>query len=495
MTPRNIIFFHSESWDGRMIGPLGHPALQSATPAVDRLARDGVLFENAYCTHPICCPSRANMWSGRYTQACEAWNNYKGLESNMWALLDVLPKTHTVKTLGKLDYRSGGHTIMARLTAWLGASGIERPEYDEDESQSFSVSDDDSPRCHERDWRLVDQAVAFLEEQAAGRQGGGDDKPFFLYISPGLVHAAFHTNRYWLDRIPEEDVDIPPLDPTEHPCRLFQRMAKAWRFGFDDDTVRKMRRVYMAMCAEADATMGAVYDAMQRLGLAEDTYFVFSSDHGELALEHQDWYKMSFYEGSVRVPLAMAGPGIQAGARKANLVSLIDMCPTLIEMAGLAIDRPLDGESLLPLATGRSESSRDSAYACFMGTSLNTSGYMLRKGRWKYVVYVGYPSQLFDMEADPQELHDLAAERPDVVAAMDAELRTIVDIEATHQAVMAYNKEEFRQFRRQARQGMYVDDSYGLRDCPSSDYWAIMDNSFTGYDESDEAVVDAWLNA
>ena len=94
MTQRNIIFFHAESWDGRMLGALGHPALKNATPNIDRIARSGTLFENAYCSHPICCPSRANMWSGRYTQHCESWNNFKGLETGMWSLLGELPRTH-----------------------------------------------------------------------------------------------------------------------------------------------------------------------------------------------------------------------------------------------------------------------------------------------------------------------------------------------------------------------------------------------------------------
>jgi len=259
--------------------------------------------------------------------------------------------------------------------------------------------------------------------------------------------------------------------------------------------VRQVRRIYFAMIAELDALVGALYEAMHRLGLADDTYFVFSSDHGELALEHQDWYKMSFYEGSVRVPLLMTGPGIKANQQCRNLISVIDLCPTFMAMAGLPGRDGLDGESLLPLAAGETANSRDRAYACFTGTSLNTTGYMLRKGRWKYVVYVGYPSQLFDMEKDPGELHDVIGQEPDIAAQLDRELRLIVDYEQTHRDVMDYNKNAFRQWRRQARRGLYVDASYGLRDNPSSDYWKIMDNAFTGYDEADEARVERWLKS
>lgn len=493
MTARNVILFHAESWDGRMLGAMGHPALLGATPNIDRIAKAGALFENAYCSHPVCCPSRANMWAGRYTQHCESWNNHKGLESGMWTLLDALPATHALTNLGKLDHLSGAHSVMNRVADWLACAGIEKPVFDEDRSQCFSVTDDDAVRCHAKDWDLIDEAIKQLEGQAVHQQDGGA-KPFFLNISTDLVHAAFRTNRHWLEKIPADAVDIPPPDMTDHPCIRYQRMTKAWRYGFSEETVRQVRRIYMAMCAEADAQVGAVYDAMLRLGLAENTYFVFTSDHGELALEHQDWYKMSLYEGSVRVPMVLAGPGIVPGLRCPNLVSLIDICPTLLQMTGLPGPQTLDGESLLPLATGQTSDSRNRAYACYMGMTLNTSAYMLRRGRWKYIAYVGYPAQLFDLAADPAELHNLAQRQPELARELDAELRAMVDYEQTHRDVMAYNREAFRQWRRQARRGMYRDNSYGLRHSPSSDYMTLMDNTFTGYNQDDEQQVERWLN-
>jgi len=486
---RNIIFFHAESWDGRMLGAMGHPALKNATPSIDRIAESGTLFANTYCSHPICCPSRANMWSGRYTHNCESWNNHKGLETGMWSLLGELPKTHNLGTFGKLDYMSGGHSQLARLSAWLAPVGIRKPVFDTAGAQQFTVDVSDDMRCHEGDWQKVDQAIEFLKE---AKDTGS---PFFLYISTGLVHPAFRTNTFWLNKIPEDAVDVPPMDRSDHPVRQYQLTAKAWRHGSDESTVKKVRRIYLAMCAEADAMVGALYDAMQELGLGEDTYFVFSSDHGEMALEHQDWYKMSMYEASVRVPLVMAGPGIRRGQRVRNLVSLIDLCPTFIEMGGLSKREGLDGASLLPLVTGQATSSRDWAYACFMGCTLNTSAYMLRKARWKYVAYAGYAPQLFDIERDPQELVDLSADRPGMVRALDDELRSVVDYERTHRDWIAYCKEAFRQWRRQARRGLYLDGSYALAGNPSNDYWKIMDNCFTGYDQEDERRVEEWLNS
>lgn len=489
MSQRNIIFFHAESWDGRMISPLGHPALRNATPNIERLAADGMLFRNAYSSHPICCPSRANLWSGRYTHNCESWNNFKGLEPRMWSLLDELPNTHNLATFGKLDYRSGGHTIMARLSAWLGTSGVVKPVYDQDPSQSIQVFDSDEPRCHLGDWKKVDQAIEFLEEQ----QGTDDERPFFLYLSLGLVHPKFHTNQYWLNKIPEDAVDIPPFDDCDHPCLQYQRHVKAWRHGFEEETVRTARRIYLAMCAEADAMLGAVRDAMHRLGLADDTYFVFSSDHGELAMEHQQYYKMSLYEGSVRVPMIMSGPEIPAGGATDNLVSVVDLHPTFREMGGIDVPHPADGESLLPLADGSTTTSRNQAYACFTGTTMNTSAFMLRQDRWKYIAYVGQPCQLFDLAADPDELHDLSGERPEVVAELDAELRRTVDYKQTHRNWQDYCKDAFRQWRRQAKRGLYLDKSYRLEENPSSDYHTIMNNCYTGFDEADEVQLQNWL--
>ena len=487
MTPSNIIFFHAESWDGRMLGNMGHPALANATPNVDRIARAGTQFVHTYCSHPICCPSRANMWSGRYTPHCESWNNYKGLEPGMWSLLSELPKTHRVGHFGKHDYMSGGHTLLARLSAWLCASGVERPVFDHDPAQKAVPRDDHNVRNWTGDWKKIDAAIDFMKESKDG------DRPFFLYIGTGLVHTSTNTNQYWLDKIPEDLVDIPPQDHNDHPTRQYQRTTKAWQNGFDEDTVRRARRSYMARCAEADAMVGALYDAMHEQGLADNTYFVFSSDHGEMAMEHQDWSKMSLYEGSVRVPLVMTGPGIKANQRIDSIASLIDICPTFLEMAGLPPRDGLDGQSLLPAATGQHTSLRDSAFACHTGCTLNTSAFMLRKEQWKYVFYTGFAPQLFDIENDPQELTDVAAEHPDVIQRLDEELRAIVDCDKVHDDWQNYCKEAFRQWRRQAKRGLYVDHKYALQDNPSSDYWAIMDNCFTGYDQHDEDKVDRWL--
>jgi arylsulfatase A-like enzyme len=192
--------------------------------------------------------------------------------------------------------------------------------------------------------------------------------------------------------------------------------------------------------------------------------------------------------------MLMTGPNIPAQGETQNLVSTIDLCPTFMTMAGLHERPDLDGQDLLPLATGQTTDSRNSAYACFTGTTMNTSAYMLRQDNWKHIAYTGQPSQLFDIASDPGELRDLSAEKPEVVRQLDTELRQLVDYEQTHRDWQAYCKGAFREWRRQAARGLYVDNSYSLKGNPSSDYWKIMDNCFTGYDQDDEAAVDRWLD-
>ena len=490
MAQHNILMFHAESWDGRMLGcQATHPALATATPNIDALAAGGTLFRNAYCTNPISCPSRANMLSGTYTHKCESWNNFKGLEKGMWVYSQALAASHDVLLLGKhMDYLSGSHSVMNRVADFLEPlNTAPRPVMNADGAQEFSIDPGRETRFHKKDWESADRAIEFIGARKKG------DKPFFLCLNPSLVHAAFRTNRYWLDKIPEELVDVPPIDETAHPANVYQQQAKGWRHGFGDDTVRTVRRIYFAMCAEADAIVGAILSALQEAGLADDTTVLFSSDHGELALEHQQYYKMSHFEGSSRVAWVMRGPGIESGQVIDTPVSLIDMAPTICELGGLEQRPNFEGESLLPLARGQTRDSRGWALAMYSGVTSNTMSWMLRQGDYKLVVYEGYPSRLFNLRNDPEELNDLIEQEPGRAAEMLAVIDAEVDRAATYRDWEDYRRHNFSQFQRQAKRGLYVDNSYSLAANPSSDYDAIMDNAFTGWSDEDEARVQAWL--
>lgn len=443
----NMVQFHVESWDGRMLGCQGiHPAMTEATPNIDRLARNGTLFENAYCTNPICYPSRANMLSGTFTHKCETWGNFKGLETGMWTYHRGLCQSHDVLLLGKhMDHLTGKHSVLNRVADFLEPLNYAGyPVLNADPAQEYAVDRGTEREYHKCDWEIAEQAVDFIRTRRS------DDRAFFISINPNLVHAAFYTNRFWLEHIPAELVDEPFVDGSNHPAEEYQKKSKAWRHGLDRETVRTVRRIYFAMCAEADAIFGKIMCALEKSGLIDETVVIFSSDHGEFALEHQQYCKMSLLEGSVRVPLILHGSGINAGQRIETPVSLIDIAPTICDLAGIEKRNCFDGETLLHLAGGNSLTSRGWALASYSGMTSNTMSWMLRKGDHKLIVHEGYNSRLFNLREDPGELNDVIEQEPlkakELLAILDRE----VDRRATLKTWREWRKHNFAQFQRQA---------------------------------------------
>lgn len=482
---KNIILVQTDSQDGRILGCMGHPAMAAATPNLDELARRGVLFRNAYTNSPICCPSRSSMWSGRHVHHCEAWNNYKGLEPGDPTFLTQLERAgRNTSVVGRTDHLSGKHTPRARVTAWLRSADIRRPAYNE---PAPSILDDDTERVHERDWARAEEAADTLRELASD-----PDRPFFLYLGTGVPHPPYRTSRRYLDRIDEAGVTVPPPDETEHPVMEHRNVQMNWRHGYSDEMVKRVRRVYFAMCAEADAMLGPLLEAYDELGLADSTYVILTSDHGELAMEHRQWYKMSAYEPSARVPLLISGGDCPAGRVVEQPVSLVDIYPTLMDMAGLEHPPGLDGESLMPLVRGDEGADRKPVLMEYHDTTAVTGIFMLRRGDWKYVLHVGCRPQLFNLAEDPWEVRDLAESRPDVVAEMDAALRSIVDPEEVDARVKAYDRASFRAWREeQLAAGTYEETMARI----FSGWDNLSEDEIEPWTDADEAKVLAWLEA
>ena len=467
------------------MGCMGHRSMAGLTPALDRLADQGVLFTGAYCNSPICCPSRASMFSGRFSHRCQAWNNHTGLSQSDSTFVDRLDQSgYRVKILGKTGYESGGHTQRARVASWVRSAEIARPIFRMGRPQ---VIEADQWRVHERDWQRVDAAVDWLADEAQTAN------PFCLYLGTWAPHPEFRTSRYYLDRVDQATVELPPEDHASHPVLSYQQLSKNWMHGFDDEMVRLVRRIYFAMIAEVDAMVGQVVDAVDKAGLADSTYVILSSDHGELAMEHQQFYKMSMYEASVRVPLIIRGPAVAAGKREDSLVSLVDIYPTLMEMAAVAPPQApegLDGRSLLATMRGRSSEGRGWVLSQYHGDTCNTGVFMLREGQWKYVVYVGYEAQLFNLQKDPGEMENVAGQHPDKVGRMDTLLREIVDYEAVDASAKAYDRASFGQWRKE-----HIE---------TGDYRELMGRIFSGWDglapgegnawtDQDEDMIRSWL--
>jgi choline-sulfatase len=180
------------------------------------------------------------------------------------------------------------------------------------------------------------------------------------------------------------------------------------------------------MISYIDAQLGRILAVLETLGQRDDTVIIATADHGDMLGERGLWYKMTFFERAVRVPLILCAPALFGARRVAQGVALVDLLPTLLGIAGRserhALPAPIDGTSLLPLMNG-SASGPDTVYGEYMAEGTSQPIFMIRRGNHKYVTCVGDPPQLFDLAADPLELDDLAgrAEQAALEAAFAAE--------------------------------------------------------------------------
>ncbi|MCL2495757.1 MAG: sulfatase-like hydrolase/transferase [Oscillospiraceae bacterium] len=471
MPKPNIVFIMCDSMDGRAMGCMGQKAAR--TPNLDRLAAEGTLFTDAYTNNPICTTSRASMFSGLYNFHCKAWNLYKGLEPGDHTLFDALTGAgYDVRTYGKTDYLSGGHTVRARVSAWTSTASIMKPNYI---PKAPVIDKGNNRECNKRDWGRLRDFLSGVEEQAAS------GKPFFSFIGFDAPHPNFRTNEYYRKLIDMEAIEIPPRDEAPlHPVMHYHNVVKNWRHGTDDAMVRKVRGVYYAMIAQLDEAVGEVLAKLEALGIAEDTYVIFTSDHGEMCMEHGTWYKSTHYEPSARVPLIVRGPGVAKGGVRGDLVSLIDMYPTVCGMIGAQGRGDADGLSLLPLLMGEKQRlDRACVFSEYHDSAINSSAFMLRRGNYKYIAYPGFAPMLFDLERDRWELRNLAKERPELAAELDALLRGICDYEKVFEEVVAYDKNAFRQWRES--------------ELAAGTYRETMNWIFSGFDyPREEAPTGAW---
>uniref|UniRef100_A0A2K5Q0Q0 Arylsulfatase K n=1 Tax=Cebus imitator TaxID=2715852 RepID=A0A2K5Q0Q0_CEBIM len=388
--------------DGRLTF---HPGSQVVKlPFINFMKARGTSFLNAYTNSPICCPSRAAMWSGLFTHLTESWNNFKGLDPNYTTWMDVMER-HGYRTqkFGKLDYTSGHHSLSNRVEAWTRDVAFLLRQ--EGRPMVNLISNRTKVRVMEKDWENTDKAMNWLRKEAINYT-----EPFVLYLGLNLPHpypspssgenfgsSTFHTSLYWLEK--------------------------------------------------------EIILALHQLDLLQKTIVIYSSDHGELAMEHRQFYKMSMYEASAHIPLLMMGPGIKANLQVSNVVSLVDIYPTMLDIAGIPLPQNLSGYSLLPLSseTFKNEHEVKNLHppwilSEFHGCNVNASTYMLRTNHWKYIAYSDGTSvlpQLFDLSSDPDELTNVAVKFPEITYSLDQKLRSIINYPKVSASVHQYNKEQF----------------------------------------------------
>ena len=443
MTAPNVLLICTDQqrWDA--LGAAGNPHIR--TPNLDRLAAEGVLFENCYVQNPVCSPSRASLMTGRYVP------NH-GLHANG---VDLDPDTVLFsRRLADSGYDCG---LVGKLHLGACQGGRLEPRVD-DGFRVFRWAHDPYPGSSENAYhRWLQSGHRDLFD--AVRRGDADaptwdtmpteahysrwigtetidfltssrdpDKPFFFVANFFDPHHGFGAPPEYVDHYDPSELPRPVTTEGELGSKppIFEEASKRSYAGhargfveYTEGELQEVRAAYYAMVTLVDDEVGRILDALEAQGLAEDTIVVFTSDHGEMLGDHQLMLKGPFmYDCAVRVPLIVRWPGHMSPGRRSELVQWVDLAPTFLEAAGVPAPSTFQGSSLLPLLSGDADGWRDWALCQYRdsGHSYDPPVHvtMLRHDRWKLVVHHGLPAstrertgELYDLVEDPQELVNL----------------------------------------------------------------------------------------
>ena len=450
MGAANLLILCSDEHTPRAMGCAGHPIVK--TPNLDRLAARGTRFTSAYTPSPICVPARASLATGRHVHATGCWSSAEPYHGGIpgWGHR-LIAEGHRVVSIGKLHYRDTSDAngfdpeiLPMHVLNGIGwATALLRSQQEPDkDAWEYAAQLGPGETSYTAYDRAVRDAACDWLRAAANR---ADDKPWVLFVSFVSPHFPLIAPPRFFDFYPPDAMDFPvaygSAERPRHPVlKALTSHLDYDKYFTDEDQVRLARAGYYGLCSFLDDNIGALLGVLDEAGFADDTRVLYTSDHGDMLGNHGVWAKSVMYEDSAGVPMILSGPGVPAGETVATPVSLVDIYQTAVESVGETLNEDehgLPGDSLIDLANGAfAERAVLSEY--HDGGSI-TGFFMLRRGRWKYIHYVGYAPQLFDIESDPDELADLG-ECPDhagVRAECEARLRDIVDPEAANDRAFA----------------------------------------------------------
>jgi choline-sulfatase len=401
-----------------------HDNTVTHAPAMSSLAENGVVFDNAYTASPLCAPARASLMTGLLPSRTHTYDNAAEFSSEIPTFAHYLRAAgYRTALAGKMHFCGPDqlHGFEERLTTDIYPADYgwtadwdqpqDRPHWYHDMS---SVTD--AGPCIRSNQLDFDDEVGFAAERALfGHIRSKDERPFCFVVSFTHPHDPYAIPRRWWDLYRDEDIPMPSFGYDEssvHPHELRLRHVCAM-----DDVqitpamVRAARRAYYGAISYVDDRVGRLVDVLRETGRLDDTVVILTSDHGDMLGERGLWYKMSFFEGSARVPLVVSAPGRFGAGRVSAPVSTMDLLPTLVGLAEdgdlSGIVGPLDGQSLLPLLAGQPDD-RDTVTAEYLAEGAIAPMVMVRRGDIKLIHSPPDPDLLFDLAADPLERNDLA---------------------------------------------------------------------------------------
>ncbi len=440
MSKPNILFIQVDQLTARSLRAYGNAFCIS--PNLDRLAEQGVVFENAYCNFPLCSPSRASMATGQLCSKIGAYDNAAELPATIPTYAHYLRNFGYQTALsGKMHFIGPDqyHGFEQRLTpdlypadfSWVPNWGDEG-ERDTNDPRSVLISGICERSVQiDFDEEATFRAVNYLYDVARS----DDQRPFFLQVSYTHPHEPYLCQKEYWDLYEGADIPAPSVGAMSeaqhdaHSVRLLKDFGML-DFEFDMEDVKRARRAHYGAISYLDQMIGRIIDTLKAVGKFESTALIFTSDHGEMLGERGMWFKKHFFEPSLRVPLFISAPWIEP-QRVRELVSLVDLLPTF---NGFATEtnwqsdvEMLDGIDLRALLNKGNPSPRRAVYAEYLAEATLAPIFMIRRGAFKFIASSRDPVLLFNVEQDPDELENLAEEHEytDLVAqfVQEAELK------------------------------------------------------------------------
>ena len=444
----NLLILISDEHRKDALGCVGHPLVK--TPNLDALAQRGTVFENAYTPSPMCVPTRASIACGDHVHKLGYWDSATPYDGRVRSWMRQLREAGVdVASIGKLHFRSGDddngfceEILPMHVVGGVGwAIGLLRddpPAYDSAAELAADVGVGPSTYT---DYDLDITAAA--QQWIDARRGG--PRPWAAFVSLVSPHYPLTCPQDFFDLYDPDQIDLPigyggKRRPDHGELQNVLRFFDYDRH-FDERKLRHAKAAYYGLVSFMDDCVGKILTALDDSGQADDTVVIYVSDHGDMLGDQGFWTKQVMYEASVGVPMIAAGPGVPAGRRVTTATTLLDLAATAVAVTQTphdAVSAALPGRSLLEIA-GQDDDPDRTVLAEYHDGGSTTGTFMVRWDRWKFVYYVGYPPQLFDLAADPHELNNLALDGvndPVVRSALDegeARLRAICDPEEVNQ--------------------------------------------------------------
>ncbi|MFT0545531.1 sulfatase-like hydrolase/transferase [Allopusillimonas ginsengisoli] len=450
---QNLLIIMSDEHSPKALGCYGHEFVE--TPHLDSLAARGTRFTSAYCTSPVCIPARASFATGKYIHQIGYWDNADAYDGTIPSWHHKLrDRDHQVVSIGKLHFREYGadhgfseEIIPMHIVDGKGdLMGLVRSDLPVRQG-AYKMANLAGPGESDYtfyDREIVSRAQIWLREQAPLHT----DKPWVLFVSFVSPHFPLtappeHFYRYYNRDLPMPKLYEKSLRP-DHPFQNDYRSSFNYDDYFDAEKRKKALAGYYGLCSFLDENVGKLLTTMDDLNLTDNTRVVYTSDHGDNLGSRGMWGKSTMFEEAAGVPLIITGQGIPQGKVITTPVSHVDVMPFVYDAVGEkdeSLKDGLPGVSLFEIAEG--EVPERNVISEYHGMGSVTGAFMIRNGQYKYIYYVHYPEQLFDLQADPEEVDDLAGkpEYAAVVAECKKKLYAICDPHEVDKRARAHQEE------------------------------------------------------